>query len=202
MLADFALQDGAIRFDGVGEVTAQIIAQFHVVVAVDTQDVFYYVARALNVHTVARHFQFPYLQPATLADALLGDVDFQCFEDSFDGLLRDGLANQVVLPYVIAYNSTDERSAYLYARLLHSIGLAPEIGKTATETLIRMIVQLSTDMDMALCLKDLGIDEGEYLESKESLVEKAMIDTCTATNPIKPTREDMLRILDSIYYGK
>lgn len=116
--------------------------------------------------------------------------------------LPHGLANQVVLPYVIAYNSTDERAAYLYARLLHSIGLAPEIGKTATETLIRMIVQLSTDMDMALCLKDLGIDEAEYLESKDSLVDKAMIDTCTTTNPIKPTREDMLRILDSIYYGK
>ena len=116
--------------------------------------------------------------------------------------LPHGLANQVVLPYVIAYNSQNERANYLYARLLHSIGLSPEIGKSATETLIRMIVKLSTDMDMALCLKDLGIDEAEFLEARDSLVDKAMMDSCTKTNPIQPTREDMYHILDSIYYGK
>ncbi len=113
-----------------------------------------------------------------------------------------GLANAIVMPYVVAFNGVDQRAEYLYNRLLNGMGMHRDSGNTAAETFVRMIFKLSADMNIPLTLQAKGIEEEDYLASRDIIVGKAMNDVCTQTNPIKPTREQMAEVLDRVYYGK
>lgn len=115
--------------------------------------------------------------------------------------LPHGLACQIVMPYVMAFNGQDERAEYLYGRLLHAMGRTTDPGASASETFVRMAFELSGKMNMPHCLKDQGVEEKDFLEAREGIVTKAMADTCTKTNPIQPTKEQMENIVNLVYYG-
>jgi 1-propanol dehydrogenase len=112
-----------------------------------------------------------------------------------------GLANAIAMPYIVAFNGGDERAEYLYTRLLHAMGMHRDAGANASATLVRMILKLSTDMNIPLTLKDKGIEEADFLANRDIIVGKAMKDVCTQTNPIAPTAEEMGAVLNQVYYG-
>ncbi|MDD2414049.1 MAG: iron-containing alcohol dehydrogenase [Eubacteriaceae bacterium] len=112
-----------------------------------------------------------------------------------------GLANAIVMPYVVAFNGRNERADYLYSRLLHSMGRLIDDGKTAPETFVRMIFELSASMNIPLTLKEKGIEAADYQGARDTILKKAMADVCTTTNPVQPTIEELGAVLDMVYGG-
>lgn len=114
--------------------------------------------------------------------------------------LPHGLANAIVLPYVIRFNGQEDRAEHLFGRLLSAIGIPNVIGN-ATETMYSSVATLSRELKIPACLKAHGVDEADYKANREIILDKAMKDVCTKTNPILPTREQMGTVLDQVYYG-
>ncbi|MGI6108417.1 MAG: 1-propanol dehydrogenase PduQ [Eubacteriaceae bacterium] len=114
--------------------------------------------------------------------------------------LPHGLANAIVLPYVVTFNGQDAYTASVYGRLLSAMGIL-NISGNAPQMLTKSVEMLKQELNIPACLKDFGIDEQDYLASRDIIVGKALNDTCTKTNPIAPTAEQMTEVLDHVYYG-
>lgn len=115
--------------------------------------------------------------------------------------LSHGLGNAMALPYVLAFNGQNPETDQAYARLLQTIGRPVPEGASPTKTIVRMIFDLNQEMGISLCLKDRGVSEADYFSAKPLLIEKAMGDVCTPTNPIPATPEILGMVLDQVYYG-
>lgn len=114
--------------------------------------------------------------------------------------LPHGLANALVLPYVITFNGQDPYTESVYGRLLSAIGLL-NISGNATQMLRKSVETLKSELNIPVSLKEMGIEEEDFLKNAPSIVQKAMNDMCTKTNPINPTVEDMTKVLLQVYYG-
>lgn len=114
--------------------------------------------------------------------------------------LPHGLANAIVLPYVIRFNGQDEKVQHQYARLLSGSGIL-NVSGNATETLYNSVVALSASLNIPVSLKAAGVSEADYLGAREEMLDKAMADICTTTNPVDVTREKMQGVMDQAYYG-
>lgn len=100
-----------------------------------------------------------------------------------------GLANAVLLPYVVEYNG--KAVANLYADIYKTI--CPEAqGSDAemTEKLVEWIKDFNKKLGITSSLGELGVQE----DMLGTLAEKALQDVCTATNPIEPSKDDILQI--------
>lgn len=114
--------------------------------------------------------------------------------------LPHGLANAIVLPYVIKFNGQDEKVQHQYARLLSGSGIL-NVSGNATETLFNSVVALSASLNIPASLKASGVSEADYLGAREEMLNKAMADICTTTNPVEVTREKLGGVMDQAYYG-
>lgn len=103
-----------------------------------------------------------------------------------------GLANAVVLPYGIRFNERDSLVAEKYKEL------ASLVGETS---LLDGILQLSRRLGVPACMKDIVTDEEDVLQRLDALTEKAMSDVCTPFTPVKPTKEELKRLILEVYYG-
>lgn len=115
--------------------------------------------------------------------------------------LPHGLACAIALPYVVAFNSKDDRAEHLYGRMLHAIGHRKDEGQTAAATFVRMIFELMNAMNLPTCLKESRADTDNYADVRESLIDRAMKDATLKTNPVQPTREEMGNMMDIVYNG-
>ncbi|CAM3768568.1 Aldehyde-alcohol dehydrogenase [Vibrio aerogenes CECT 7868] len=104
-----------------------------------------------------------------------------------------GLANAILLPYVIEFNrqSTDK-----YAVVEKLLGI---------DDLAEAVRKLNKGMNIPACFKD--CDEVDFSEDKfkqvlDRMSERAFGDPCTLTNPGKPTVEDVKALYTRSYYGK
>jgi alcohol dehydrogenase class IV len=114
--------------------------------------------------------------------------------------LPHGLANAIVLPYVIKFNGQDNKVQHQYARLLSGSGIL-NVSGNATETLYNSVVSLSSSLNIPASLKAFGVAEEDYLKAREEMLDKAMADICTTTNPVMVTREAMKLVMDQAYFG-
>lgn len=114
--------------------------------------------------------------------------------------LPHGLANAIILPYVVEFNGQDEDTQDLFNRLLGNIGI-PNISGNAAEVLFNSITMLNREINIPQGLQDQGVDEAEFMAKKSEIIAKAKVDICTQTNPIKPTDEQWSALLDTVYYG-
>ena len=114
--------------------------------------------------------------------------------------LPHGLANAIVLPYVIRHNGQSEKVQDQYQRLLYGVGILNTSGDS-TETLYKSIVLLQKSLNIPHSLKEFGVSEEDYLKARESMLEKAMADICTSTNPVPVDLGTMKMVMDQTYYG-
>ncbi|MGV8905899.1 MAG: 1-propanol dehydrogenase PduQ [Acetobacterium sp.] len=114
--------------------------------------------------------------------------------------LPHGHANAIVLPYVIKFNGQSEKVQHQYARLLSGSGILNTTGKPG-DTLLKSIVSLSESLNIPASLKAFGVSEEDYLKGRNDMLDKAMADICTATNPVAVKRADMQMVMDQVYYG-
>ncbi|MDE5832744.1 MAG: bifunctional acetaldehyde-CoA/alcohol dehydrogenase [Desulfovibrio sp.] len=136
--------------------------------------------------------------------------------------LPHGLANAIMLSYVIEYNATDTPTKQgmlpqykypwvkgRYARIADMLHLADDIqGDDAearakkTARLVRAIESLKADLGIPKSLKDAGIAEADFLEKLDEMSEKAFDDQCTVSNPRYPLISELKELYRKAYYGE
>ena len=118
-----------------------------------------------------------------------------------------GRANAMILPHVLYYNAeldikftvkNDCKTAdklELLARRLGYPANSPDIG---VRNMIQRIKEFQRIMKIPLTLGEAGVTKKMYEEALDDIVESALADTCTLTNPRKATYRDVQGILEKI----
>lgn len=102
-----------------------------------------------------------------------------------------GIANAVLLPYVMAFNApyTGEKFREI-ARAMGVKGVDAMSQDAYRQAAIEAVRQLSEDVHIPRTLKEIGVKE----EDLEALAEAAMADVCTGGNPRPCTKEALLEV--------
>ena len=124
-----------------------------------------------------------------------------------------GKANAIILPYVIKYNGTaptkivsfpkyenyiaDQR----YAKIAKRLGFPASNVEEGVNSLVNAVLELNQKIGEERSLKDLGINENEFLAKIDILADKAFEDQCTGANPRVPLVAEIKQILLDSYYG-
>lgn len=104
-----------------------------------------------------------------------------------------GLANAILLPYVIAYNRKFS-DKYAYAEKILGLG-----------DLCKAIDGMNKKMGIPSTFKDcteVDFNEAKFLQVLDRMSKNAWEDPCTLTNPGKPTIADVKMLFEAAYYGK
>lgn len=108
--------------------------------------------------------------------------------------LPHGLLNAILLPYVIEFNSRNAAAKNKYEKLSKSLN--------STQNLINVVRELNVIANNPSFLNVLIADEKSYIKNMEMMIDWALADGCTKTNPIIPTREELRELYLQVYYGK
>lgn len=136
--------------------------------------------------------------------------------------LPHGLANAIMLSYVIEYNATDTPTKQgmlpqykypwvkgRYARIADMLHLAddvegdgPDARAEKTARLVRAIEALKRDLNIPASLRDAGIAEADFLRRLDEMSEQAFDDQCTVSNPRYPLISELRELYRKAYYGE
>lgn len=104
-----------------------------------------------------------------------------------------GLADAVLLPYVIRYNEADERAKKIYDDFARKIGV---------RKLYTAVEELNQTLQIPSCLKEIIPDEAVFMEKVDEMAVLAKADGCTKTNPIIPDEEGFRKLFIKAYRGE
>lgn len=133
-----------------------------------------------------------------------------------------GLANALMLSYVIEYNATDTPTKQgmlpqykypwvkgRYARLADMLRLADDVcgddsaaRAEKTARLVRAIEALKKDLGIPASLREAGIPEADFLAQLDTMAEQAFDDQCTGSNPRYPLIAELKELYRKAYYGE
>lgn len=118
--------------------------------------------------------------------------------------LAHGRCNALFLEEVIAFNGELEKSAtnyaaIRYAKLAELLGLPARTVREGLVSYIDAVKKLKNQLAIESGFADLGIEEEVYKAAIDKMAEAAMMDRCTPANPIKPTKEELIRIYKKVY---
>ena len=99
--------------------------------------------------------------------------------------LPHGVCNAVLLPHVMEFNASDEKTHDDFKKIYGALGLkgAAYSSRAAVTQTINEIKKLSQEVGIPASLSDLGVMEEDF----RALAELALQDTCMPSNPVKPT---------------
>lgn len=117
--------------------------------------------------------------------------------------ISHGRSNALVLPYVMEFNANTDASektvcARKYQRMAKLVGLPYANTQTAVNSLIRRIREMENVFGIPDSLKKLDIKVEDVLAVKDDMIQAALADTCTATNPRKADAADIETILGKV----
>lgn len=107
--------------------------------------------------------------------------------------ISHGLADAIILPYVIKYNSQNLDAREVYKSLESHIGGVSLVDK---------IQELNKKMKIPSSFSELILDEQHYLDKLEEMAILAKNDGCTKTNPVIPTLDEFKTLFMKIYKGE
>jgi alcohol dehydrogenase class IV len=109
--------------------------------------------------------------------------------------LHHGLLNSIFLPHVVAFNASTVPDRY--ARLARAFGIntGGRPREEVIDDLIAGLRQLASDCGLITQLRDLGIPE----DALPMLAEQAFGDGAVYHNPVAPTVDDLLEILQAAW---
>ncbi len=129
--------------------------------------------------------------------------------------LPHGVANALMITQVMKFNASDAPvkmgtfSQYPYPHCLERYAEVARfcgiVGKDDKETLDRFIVaieELKAKVGIKKSIKEYGIDEKDFLERLDAMVEQAFDDQCTGANPRYPLMSEMKEMYLNAYYGR
>lgn len=129
--------------------------------------------------------------------------------------LPHGVANALVLTYVIRYNA-EEAPAKMgtfpqykyphafdrYVEAARFAGITGKDDKEVFENLIQALEDLKEKIGIKKTIADYGIKEEDFLATLDEMVEQAFDDQCTGANPRYPLMRELKEIYLKAYYGK
>lgn len=104
--------------------------------------------------------------------------------------MAHGLANAIVLPYAMKYNQKDIQVEEKFNKLSCVLG----------KDIIVIVEELKEMIGIPKTLREAGIEENTYKNDLQFLLDNSM-KGATPANPIKVTKEDMVKMLNCIFYG-
>lgn len=112
--------------------------------------------------------------------------------------IAHGRLNAMLLRPVIAFHADrSEWAASRYARLGRVV--SPEAqGRAAVMTLLTAIEKLNRRLGIPGRLSDLGVSSADLSRDLPDLVQAALADGCTKTNPVNPSSDDLAAIIREI----
>ncbi|MEG1060014.1 MAG: bifunctional acetaldehyde-CoA/alcohol dehydrogenase [Oscillospiraceae bacterium] len=129
--------------------------------------------------------------------------------------LPHGIANALMINEVIRFNANEvpakmgtfSQYAYphtleRYAQVADSLGINGKDNREKLENLIKAIDELKAKVDIKKTIKDYGVDEKDFLDRLDAMVEQAFDDQCTGANPRYPLMSEIKQMFLNAYYGK
>ena len=89
-----------------------------------------------------------------------------------------------------------------YAEVAEYLGCAGKTDAEKVENLIKKINELKAKVGIKETIKDYGIDEKDFLDRLDDMVEQAFDDQCTGANPRYPLMSEIKQMYLNAYYGK
>ncbi len=110
-----------------------------------------------------------------------------------------GVANAVLLPYVMEFNAPNTGKKFKEIARAMGVKNVDDMKQAEyREAAIKAVKKLSKDVGIPKTLKEIGVKK----ENLEALAEAAMADVCTGGNPRPCTKELVLKVYEKAYNGK
>ncbi len=132
--------------------------------------------------------------PGAAANVALGATHSMSHPAGAQHGVAHGVANAINLPHVIRFNSGDEAAAERYRDVADILGAeAAGGGEELGESLAAWVTDLTKSLGLPQRLSEVGVPEAGIPD----LVEGAMGDGCTLTNPRELTEDDFTRLYEA-----
>lgn len=89
-----------------------------------------------------------------------------------------------------------------YAEIADYLGLDGKTNEEKVDKLINKIDELKDAIGIKKSIKEYGIDEKDFLDRLDEMVEQAFDDQCTGANPRYPLMSEIKEMYLNAYYGK
>ena len=129
--------------------------------------------------------------------------------------LPHGVANALMIEEVIRFNASEApvkmgtfsqydhpHTLARYAEIADYLGIKGANDNEKLEGLIAAINELKAKVGIKETIKDYGIDEEDFLNRLDDMVEQAFDDQCTGANPRYPLMSEIKEMYLNAYYGK
>ena len=114
--------------------------------------------------------------------------------------LPHGRANALMMEAVIAYNAdlagkANNDAAWKYQKMARELNLPARTPREGVVSLLRAIASLKRELGIPHSIQATKkVDVRAFEDAVENMAEEAMHDRCTPTNPVKPTKEDLIAL--------
>lgn len=128
--------------------------------------------------------------------------------------LPHGIANALMIEEVLRFNASETPSKMgtfsqydhphtlaRYAEVADYLGLKGNSDAEKLESLINAVNGLKERIGIKKTIKDYGIDEKDFLDRLDDMVEQAFDDQCTGANPRYPLMSEIKQMYLKAYYG-
>ena len=128
--------------------------------------------------------------------------------------LPHGIANALMIDEVLRFNAAEvphkmgtfpqydhPHTLARYAEVADALGIKGKNDEEKLENLIKAIDDLKERVGIKKTIKDYGIDEKDFLDRLDDMVEQAFDDQCTGTNPRYPLMSEIKQMYLNAYYG-
>ncbi len=128
--------------------------------------------------------------------------------------LPHGVANALMINIVLRFNAAEvptkmgtfpqydhPHTLRRYAEVAESLGLKGKNDEESLNNLIKAIEELKEKIGIKKTIKDYGIDEKDFLDRLDEMVEQAFDDQCTGANPRLPLMSEIKDMYLEAYYG-
>lgn len=129
--------------------------------------------------------------------------------------LPHGVANALMIDHVLRFNASEvpakmgtfsqydhPKTLRKYAEVAEYLGVTGKNDKEKLENLIKLIDGLKAKVGIKKSIKEYGIDEKDFLDRLDEMVEQAFDDQCTGANPRYPLMSEIKEMYLNAYYGK
>ena len=128
--------------------------------------------------------------------------------------LPHGVANALMIDDVLRFNASEvpakmgtfpqydhPHTLARYAEAADYLGIKGKNDEEKLENLIKAIDELKEKVGIKKTIKDYGIDEKDFLNTLDEMVELAFDDQCTGANPRYPLMSEIKQMYLNAYYG-
>ena len=129
--------------------------------------------------------------------------------------LPHGVANALMIDEVLRFNASETpvkmgtfpqydhpKTLRRYAEVAEYLGLKGKTDSEKLESLIGAIDELKERIGIKKTIREYGVDEKDFLERLDEMVEQAFDDQCTGANPRYPLMSEIKQMYLNAFYGR